>query len=63
MGLTVSCENTTFVWFTRRPRRLPKLASYRQQLRLTLPGATTIGPRHPQTVGKGGAQRAEPTGF
>jgi hypothetical protein len=31
--------------------------------RLTLTGATTIGPRHPQTVGKGGAQRAGLIGF
>src|SRR5262249_22746241 len=32
-------------------------------LRLTLTGPTTIGPRHPQTVGTGGAQRAGPMGF
>lgn len=31
--------------------------------RLTLTGAATIGPRHPQTVGKGGAQRAGPMKF
>jgi hypothetical protein len=30
---------------------------------LTLTSVTTIGPRHPRTVGKGGAQRAGPTGF
>jgi len=31
--------------------------------RLTPTSATTIGPRHPQTVGPGGAPRAGPTGF
>src|SRR5215472_3922167 len=31
-------------------------------LRLTLTGTTTIAPRHPQTVGIGGAQRAGPRG-
>jgi hypothetical protein len=31
--------------------------------RLTPSSAATIGPRHPQTVGKGGAPRAGPMGF
>src|SRR5215469_13014716 len=48
-GLSVSCENTPFVWFTRPSAHCQSSHPIGDRLRLTLTSAATIGPRDPQT--------------